>query len=387
MFLDRVFAAWLPGFEVRLHTDQVQLKMLSPAADPMASILCVPKATLRRHPVHMFRLCFVLLVIYVACSHMAFSSSARPRTSRAYRKDSSLKLSKPVPIDRPEFKASLSGEEKILVSRLSGAGKRRRWLDVKKLFGSYTGQAVPVYCAAMQAAYRCGRYKEGAKFYRRLREFPNVAAQPVGLHLAVKIFGKLQMRKEVGAIWNEIKENGWVDEIRAAGRIDAAAEMGDIVCAAEVLDYMGEQSLKADINHFNSAINACKNAKPPNRSAAMFLYEQLREEGLQPTISTFTVLMGTHTNAPLSAVLKIRAELSDAGLQLNTYFADSYMNALLQGRPVPTDQRKAFSAVSETDAARLQEVRLALDEFQMESNNVMTPLCIRIDSALRKVMP
>ena len=49
MFLDRVFAAWLPGFEVRLHTDQVQLKMLSPAADPMASILCVPKATLRRH--------------------------------------------------------------------------------------------------------------------------------------------------------------------------------------------------------------------------------------------------------------------------------------------------------------------------------------------------
>ena len=190
MFLDRVFAAWLPGFEVRLHTDQVQLKMLSPAADPMASILCVPKATLRRHPVHMFRLCFVLLVIYVACSHMAFSSSARPRTSRAYRKDSSLKLSKPVPIDRPEFKASLSGEEKILVSRLSGAGKRRRWLDVKKLFGSYTGQAVPVYCAAMQAAYRCGRYKEGAKFYRRLREFPNVAAQPVGLHLAVKIFGK-----------------------------------------------------------------------------------------------------------------------------------------------------------------------------------------------------
>ena len=172
---------------------------------------------------------------------MAFSSSARPRTSRAYRKDSSLKLSKPVPIDRPEFKASLSGEEKILVSRLSGAGKRRRWLDVKKLCGSYTGQAVPVYCAAMQAAYRCGRYKEGA----------NVAAQPVGLHLAVKIFGKLQMRKEVGAIWNEIKENGWVDEIRAAGRIDAAAEMGDIVCAAEVLDYMGEQSLKADINHFN----------------------------------------------------------------------------------------------------------------------------------------
>lgn len=347
--------------------------------------LSVPTAKLRRHCLPVFRL-LLALAACLACGPLAFSSSSRPSTSSAYRKDVSLKLSKPVPIDQPEFRANMSSSELLLVSRLSDAGKRRWWVDVKKLFRSYTGCAAPVYCAAIQAAYRCGRYKEGGEFYQRFRSYPNSIPSPVTLHLGVKIFGKLRLREQVDMIWNEIKEKGWVDEIRAAGRIDAAAEMGDIVCAAEVLDYMGQQSLNVDVDHFNSAINACRNAKPPNKSAAMFLYEQLLKQGLEPTVSTFTVLMGAHTHAPLSALLKIRTKFADAGLQPTTYFSDSYMNALLEGRQAP-DGRKALAAVSELDVARLREVRLALQEFQKESNNVMTPLCIRIDAALRKVMP
>ena len=122
------------------------------------------------------------------------------------------------------------------------------------------------------------------------------------------------MCEEVDQIWQEIKEKGWVDEIRAAGRIDADAEMGDLVCAAEILDYMHKLSLEVDINHYNSAMNACKNAKPPSRSAAMYLYKQLNETGLKPTESTLSILMGAHTYAPLSIILDIREQLSCAGL-------------------------------------------------------------------------
>ena len=159
----------------------------------------------------------------------------------------------------------------MLLSRLSEAGKKGQWSSVKQMFGKYAGCSIPVYNAAMQAAYRCGQYKEGGRIFNSLRGLPNMIPTPVTLHLAVKVFGKLRLREEVDQIWNETKQKGWVDEIRAAGRIDAAAEMGDIVCAAEVLDYMHRKDLNIDINHFHSAMNACKNAQPPSPSAALYL--------------------------------------------------------------------------------------------------------------------
>ena len=114
----------------------------------------------------------VRIAVLCAClawSHQAFSSSSRPTTSSVYREHTGRSLSKPVPNDQPEFGAEPSRSEKVLIRRLSEAGKRGHWMDVKKLFSNYSGYSAPVYNAATQAAYPCGKYKEGGKIFQSLR--------------------------------------------------------------------------------------------------------------------------------------------------------------------------------------------------------------------------
>ena len=206
-------------------------------------------------------------------------------------------MRRPVPIEQQEFSANLSRQERMLLSRLSEAGKKGQWSRVKQTFGKYADCSAPVYNAAI--AIKCpaaflalaasvsglhcqckprteaANARKAAGYVHSVRGLPNMIPNPVTLHLAVRVVGKLRLPEVVDQIWNETKQKGWVDEIRAAGRIDAAAEMGDIVCAAEVLDYMHRSDLNIDINHFHSAMNACKNAEPPSPSAAMYLYKQL----------------------------------------------------------------------------------------------------------------
>ena len=90
------------------------------AAAQCTGTLSVAKVKLRHHCLPVFRL-LLALAACLACGPLAFSSSSRPSTSSAYRKDVSLKLSKPVPTDQPEFRANMSSSECMLISLLSDA--------------------------------------------------------------------------------------------------------------------------------------------------------------------------------------------------------------------------------------------------------------------------
>ena len=169
----------------------------------------------------------IICLLWTELPEFGFSSAGgkppkirKQSTATVMRERSGLSVGTTVP--QQESKLSLR-EESTLAGRLKIAGKRGRWKQVQRLFRSYTGVAVPVYCAAMQAAHRCGKYKEAAAMYRRLRDVPNIEVDRVLLLQGMKIFGKLQDKDEVTAIWEEVAAAGWIDKIRASARIDAAA--------------------------------------------------------------------------------------------------------------------------------------------------------------------
>ena len=301
-------------------------------------------------------------------------------TSSVFREQAGLGISVPIPLDEPGFVYDTSSKEAVLTQRLSESGKKGDWTTVNRLVSSYTGSAVPVYNAAMQAAYRCGQYRAALDIYRRLREMPKIRISPVTLHLGIKICGKLNQAQEVDNIWNEIVENNWVDEIRAGGRIDAAAEMGDIQRAAEGLDYMIQSNLTVEVHHFNSAINACSNAYPPSKSAAMFLFKQLCNRDLKPTIVTYGTLVKAHRLAKLEELIRLRQQMRIRGIQTNCVFADNYVRSLLRARDIPYARPEVVALLAEVGEDRLREAREAIRDFNRM--DCMTPLCRRVEQAL-----
>lgn len=74
---------------------------------------------------------------------------------------------------------TLNREEKSLVARISDAGERREWGAARSAFASYTGNAAPVYAAALKAAFRCRRYQEGAKVFELCHKRCKIIHAPV----------------------------------------------------------------------------------------------------------------------------------------------------------------------------------------------------------------
>ena len=157
------------------------------------------------------------------------STTAKPRNIRKQRTGSVMRERSGLSIGTTvhmEDSNLTSREESKLAGRLKTAGQRGRWKQVQRLFGKYSGVSVPIYCAAMQAAYRCGEYKEAAKIYRKVRDIPTSTVDRILLLQGLKIFGKLQDRDKIDAIWEEVLAAGWADKIRASARIDAVADPG-----------------------------------------------------------------------------------------------------------------------------------------------------------------
>ena len=223
--------------------------------------------------------------------------------------------------------------EKLLVAALTSAGKRGRWSKVQQLYENYTGFAVPVHGAALQAAYRCKQYSEAAEMFTEIRRARALTVDRVILLQAMKNFGKLQDSTAVDTIWQEVRANGWVNRFLAAARIDAASEMGDIVGAASVLEFIVNETVPVCDIHFSSAINACKNSDHSNRhKAAVYLLEGMLSKGLQPSDVTFANLAGAHRQAPLHELESIRSNMTDKGIIPNKVFIETFLGALFQGR-------------------------------------------------------
>ncbi|CAE7769988.1 unnamed protein product, partial [Symbiodinium microadriaticum] len=169
------------------------------------------------------------------------------------------------------------------------AGKRGDWEVVLRLHAAYTGdtgESMKVYRVAMLAAYHSSQYEEAAELYTRLRNFSgSTSVLPHGL----KIFGKLRDNDMVKKIWMEIVQSGVpISKRRAATRLEAASDMGDIVGAAALLDFMSNRTVPAGTRHYNLAIRACKMSNHSRRhEAATYLLQAMIQNRLQPKVITF----------------------------------------------------------------------------------------------------
>ena len=282
----------------------------------------------------------LVLLLFLAVwdvSQPTFSSPAGkpPRFQQsAFMTRENTELDVSEPIDE-QFSHKISEREKVLLTALNSAGKRgqHRWAKVQRLYKNYIGVAVPVFGAALQAAYRCKRYSEGAKMYTDIRSMGDVTVGPVLLLYGLKIFGKLQDSNAVNSIWQEVRANGWVNKFLATARIDSASEMGDIEGAASILDFMAHETVPVYEIHFNSAINACKNSNHSRRhEAALSLLDSMLSKGLQPNVVTFANLAGAHRQAPLDMLEDVLSRMRDSDIIPNKVFTETFVGALFQGR-------------------------------------------------------
>ncbi|CAE7373753.1 unnamed protein product [Symbiodinium natans] len=282
----------------------------------------------------------------------------------------------------------ITQEDARAVALLAQAGKQGRWKRASQVWRSYMGSSVTVFTAAMQAAYRCGQYLQGAEIYDQLRELPpeQVDIDSISLQIGMKVFGKLRNESRVDAIYKEVQEKGWYSMLTAGARLDAAAEMGDVEGAARLLDDMMQRRITTNINHFNSALNACKNAEPPSSNAAVYLFNALRDRGMKPTVVTFTNLVRACRAAPLPRIQQIRSDLALSKLQPDKVLAEAYVAALFFGKIRQQTTLDGFrTLLLDMDDARQDELRSALREF--DALGVLTGLCRTAKKALSRSEP
>ena len=258
----------------------------------------------------------------------------------------------------------MSVAEARLCSHIAEAGRRGDWQSAMRLWNRYSGSAVPVITAALHAAFRCGRYREARRIYDRLTQL-RIEVVPLTLMVAMKIFGKLNNAEKVAEIWAKIEDKGWVDKLSCGARIDAAAYLGDMEGAAQVLDTMHSLNLTVSVYSYNSAIYACASSSPPSHAAAMFLFQTLVDNGLQPTVVTCTNLARAHMNAGIPKLRRVRSIMNEYGIKCDPIFLETYLAAVFYGRIA----RNAFTA---KDAEKLFVVLPDLHEREEEAKIALT---------------
>ena len=174
----------------------------------------------------------LLLLGLTLCSFKhgcTFAKLGQPSTA-SLREKSGLELREKV----TEF-IKLNPDEKRLLSKISTAGERRQWRAVRSALASYTGDAVPIFTAALHAAVRCREYREGAEIFEQGQQRCEFMNEPMYTQ-ALKIFGKLKDFAKVDELWAEVLEVCDLDGFLVSARLGAAADKGDIQGAAAALD-------------------------------------------------------------------------------------------------------------------------------------------------------
>ena len=287
-------------------------------------------------------LCLVALILTMSTleAPISFSSPGRKPRQRfrqlapsVVRELSGMQNRGRVPKRGTEFECTLSAEEAKRISQFQSAGRRGNMTAVQRLYSSYIGSAVPVFGAALQAAWRCGCYEEAAEMYLDLRHNKGININRVILLYAMKIYGKLKQPERTLEVWKEVLENDWVNNFLATARIDVLADLGDMKGSASVLEMLETKGIGLTTVHFNSAINACKNSNHTrSHQAAMYLVNEMLRKGLQPNIVTFGSLAGAHRRANISSTKQVLSLMASCGVKPNSLFAETYLGVLCKGR-------------------------------------------------------
>ena len=303
----------------------------------------------------------------------------------ALRQQSGTGKNEPVPSEDCNY--TLSTSEKMLMSHLKRAGTKggdQGWEKVKRLYTSYTGIAIPVFSAAMQAAYLCDRYVEAAEIYVRARATRGAEVNKIFLLHGLKVFGKLKNSATVSDIWEEILERGWMDKFRGGARIDAAAEIGDLHGAVSVLELLQAKNVINEV-HYTSAMNACRNSGH-NRShvAAMFLLDDMLQRSLKADVATFGSLVGAHQTAPLQKIKLVLSRMEECRVKPNKVFAEACLSAILRNQCTDVwTLHDLDDKLWNISTARLSVARSMLESVGSEGVR-LTKLCRLVDKYLKQ---
>lgn len=278
----------------------------------------------------------------------------------------------------------ISNQDKRLLRKITVASEQRNWTEVMSLFGSHSGSSIQIYTAVMNAAQRCGKYKEGAKVYERCQQTCRQFQEPT-FTAALKIFGRLHQPEKVRKIWAEAKETCKLSHMLVSSRIQAAADEGDAETAAEMLDLLNTSNLEINIFPITMAIRSCWGMGKTRHRAAKYFWELLPKFGVAPDIAAFTALVGSYTGAPLEYVLSTKVEMESFGIHPNRVFAETYLVSLLQ---LDFSRLRAISAIQDAlqnvPSERLSAARRGIADFEAAGVE-QTKLCGKLKTALERL--
>ena len=278
----------------------------------------------------------------------------------------------------------LSRSERMLLGKITSASEKRDWQAVCSLFEKYTGKAVAIYTAAMNAAFRCQKYQEGASIYNQCEQVCENLDEPV-FSAGLRLFGKLGEPEKVRKVWDEVIKNCNINDVLAASRINAAADEGDVRTAAEVLDLMQDKGVPIKKYHLSSAIRACWGFGNKQHQAAKYFFQLSPQLGLEPDIVTFTSLAGAYFTAPLEDVLSIYSDMKELNVGANKVFAETILTTLLQKRTSDIWPRRPDllpNILRAKPNARIQAARCVLEDFE-KAGVELSKLSANIKQALK----
>ena len=222
-------------------------------------------------------------------------------------------------------------KEKNLIRNLKEARKTkddRMWENIWKACKD-TGCHPIVLGAAMHTALRLEDYQEGSVIYRRIQNLNLPMTLPM-YTTAMKLCGKLAHFEEVDELWGKLVRLGEIDSHAAAARIDAAADEGHIEGAKQVLDYMREENLSADVAHFTSAINACANANGAGHAkSAQRFFDRMLAQGIKPDVAVFTSLVGAFRGEPSQSFFRLLKDMKKYKLKADKVFVERFLGGSL----------------------------------------------------------
>ena len=328
---------------------------------------------------HRVRVCFLLWLgaILLHTPSCGFGQTKQPPLSEV-RERTGLAIRKKV--GQRGGGPALDREERNLVRKISMAGERRNWQGARSLFGTYRGNAPQIYTAAMHAAFRCRKYSDGANIYEQCQTNCKTIDQPV-LVIAMRIFAKLGKTTKVKKIWNEALDAFGLDDFLASARIVAAADVGDVETAAEILHEMNRSNVSINVYNINSAIRACKGQGERQHEAAKYFFDLLHEFQLSPTIVTFTSLIAAYKTADLHCILSTYNEMKDMHIEPDAVFAETYIFTLLQ---YDDSRRRVEENLHDLPVERLQAARDALDDFEGAGLSLHKS-CVSVDRELTRM--
>lgn len=292
----------------------------------------------------------------------------------------------PVEGDAREIQAP-SVEERKMVAQLAEAGRLGNWAKVDRMIRRYTGSHTAVLSAAMQAATRCRKYREGAEVFKRLRQCEDSMDLPA-YTVAMKLLGKLGRVEVVEELWSELVENSKVNKVLAQARIDAAASNGDIDAAFDVLRYMEEETVEIGLTHYVSAIDACSKSKELGKMAsAHVLFKEIMDRGLTPNIITYTNLLRASRDGSDEDLLALLANMKTAGVKADAIFVENLILAFVKK---PAGERwtssNAVAQLKLLPSSRLENAKMILADFR-EQGIHFNKVCVLIEDALAILRP